>query len=300
MTMKKLFTSIIALLLLFTTGCSAQEIDETEIILKINNPVMSVNGAERNIDNEGTAPVIINDRTLLPVRTVVEAMGGTVEWNADTQTVTLTRNSDTINLIIGSKTAYLNDNSEVIDTAPIILNDRTMLPIRFIAENFGFTVDWDNENQTVTIKEKKADNSQPTASAPNPTTEPQQPETITSVENTVNVTINGKIFTASLSDNSSAEAFKNLLKEKDITIDMHDYGNFEKVGSLGMTLPRNDEQITTEPGDIILYQGNQITIYYDTNSWSFTRLGKIENITQSELMSAMGTGNATVTFSLNN
>ena len=300
MTMKKLFTSIIALLLLFTTGCSAQEIDETEIILKINNPVMSVNGAERNIDNEGTAPVIINDRTLLPVRTVVEAMGGTVEWNADTQTVTLTRNSDTINLIIGSKTAYLNDNSEVIDTAPIILNDRTMLPIRFIAENFGFTVDWDNENQTVTIKEKKADNSQPTASAPNPTTEPQQPETITSVENTVNVTINGKIFTASLSDNSSAEAFKNLLKEKDITIDMHDYGNFEKVGSLGTTLPRNDEQITTEPGDIILYQGNQITIYYDTNSWSFTRLGKIENITQSELMSAMGTGNATVTFSLNN
>ena len=251
-------------------------------------------------DNEGTAPVIINDRTLLPVRTVVEAMGGTVEWNADTQTVTLTRNSDTINLIIGSKTAYLNDNSEVIDTAPIILNDRTMLPIRFIAENFGFTVDWDNENQTVTIKEKKADNSQPTASAPNPTTEPQQPETITSVENTVNVTINGKIFTASLSDNSSAEAFKNLLKEKDITIDMHDYGNFEKVGSLGTTLPRNDEQITTEPGDIILYQGNQITIYYDTNSWSFTRLGKIENITQSELMSAMGTGNATVTFSLNN
>lgn len=300
MMMKKLFTSIIALLLLFTTGCSAQSIDETEIILTINNPVMSVNGIERSIDNEGTVPIIINERTLLPVRAVVEAMGGTVKWNGDTQTVTLNRNSDTINLIIGSQTAYLNDKAEVIDTAPTILNNRTMLPIRFIAENFGFTVNWDNEYQTVTIREQKADNSQSAVSTPNPSKEPQLPETIIPEENTMTVTINGTAFTAVLSDNSSAEAFRNLLKEKDITIEMHDYANFEKVGSLGTSLPRNDEQITTEPGDIILYQGNQITIYYDTNSWNFTRLGKIENITQSELMRAMGTGNATVTFSLYN
>lgn len=298
--MKKLFTSVITLLLLFTTGCSAQEIDETEIILTINNPVMSVNGTERSIDNEGTAPVIINERTLLPVRAVVEAMGGTVEWNADTQTVTLNRNSDTINLIIGSQTAYLNDNAEVIDAVPIILNDRTMLPIRFIAENFGFTVDWDNENQTVTIREQKAEDSQSEVLTPNTTTESQSPETMIPEENTMTVTINGTAFAAVLSDNSSAEAFRKLLNEKDITIEMRDYANFEKVGALGTSLPRNDEQITTEPGDIILYQGNQITIYYDTNSWSFTRLGKINNATQAELVKAMGIGNATVTFSLNN
>lgn len=298
--MKKLFASIIVLLLLFTTGCSAQEIDETEIILTINNPVMSVNGTERSIDNEGTAPVIINERTLMPVRAVVEAMGGTVEWNADTQTVTLNRNSDTINLIIGSQTAYLNDNAEVIDAAPIILNDRTMLPIRFIAENFGFTVGWNNENQTVTIREQKAEDSQSEVLTPNTTTESQSPETMIPEENTMTVTINGTAFTAVLSDNSSAEAFRKLLNEKDITIEMRDYANFEKVGALGTSLPRNDEQITTEPGDIILYQGNQITIYYDTNSWSFTRLGKINNATQAELVKAMGTGNATVTFSLNN
>lgn len=298
--MKKLFASIIVLLLLFTTGCSTQEIDETEIILTINNPVMSVNGMERSIDNEGTAPVIINERTLLPVRAVVEAMGGTVEWNADTQTVTLNRNSDTINLIIGSQTAYLNDNTEVIDAAPIILNDRTMLPIRFIAENFGFTVGWNNENQTVTIREQKAEDSQSEVLTPNTTTESQSPETMIPEENTMTVTINGTAFTAVLSDNSSAEAFRKLLNEKDITIEMRDYANFEKVGALGTSLPRNDEQITTEPGDIILYQGNQITIYYDTNSWSFTRLGKINNATQAELVKAMGTGNATVTFSLNN
>ena len=83
-----------------------------------------------------------------------------------------------------------------------------------------------------------------------------------------------------------------------MTIEMHDYGSFEKVGALGTTLPRNDEQITTEPGDVILYQGNQVTIYYDVNSWSFTRLGKVQGLSQAELKEILGTGNATVTFSL--
>lgn len=80
---------------------------------------------------------------------------------------------------------------------------------------------------------------------------------------------------------------------------MSDYANFEKVGPLGFSLPRNDKSITTTPGDIILYQGNQITIYYDTNSWNFTKLGKIENVTQEELKEILGNGDVTVTFSLN-
>ena len=77
-------------------------------------------------------------------------------------------------------------------------------------------------------------------------------------------------------ENSSAEAFVALLQEGDLTVAMHDYGGFEKVGPLGTDLPTNDESITTEPGDVILYQGNQITIYYDTNTWRFTRLGRIK------------------------
>ena len=80
---------------------------------------------------------------------------------------------------------------------------------------------------------------------------------------------------------------------------MSDYANFEKVGPLGFSLPRNDKSITTTPGDIILYQGNQITIYYDTNTWNFTKLGKIENLTQKELKEILGNGDVTVTFSLN-
>lgn len=77
-----------------------------------------------------------------------------------------------------------------------------------------------------------------------------------------------------------------------------DYSNFEKVGALGHTLPRNDESITTQAGDIILYQGNQVTIYYDTNTYSFTRLGKIEGVTQDEMKSVLGSGNVTVTLSI--
>lgn len=104
--------------------------------------------------------------------------------------------------------------------------------------------------------------------------------------------------TATLVDNSSATAFYNLLKKAPVTVDMHDYGNFEKVGSLGTSLPRNDSQITTEAGDIILYQGNQITIYYDVNSWNFTRLGKVDGVTQAELKRILGKGDVTAVFSV--
>ena len=109
---------------------------------------------------------------------------------------------------------------------------------------------------------------------------------------------------ATLADNSSATAFYQLLKKGPLTVDMHDYGSFEKVGSLGTSLPRNDTQITTQAGDIILYQGNQITIYYDTNSWNFTRLGKVvstgstTSITQAELKKILGKGNVTAVFSV--
>lgn len=99
-------------------------------------------------------------------------------------------------------------------------------------------------------------------------------------------------------ENSSAEAFLALLQEGDVTVAMHDYGNFEKVGPLGTTLPTNDESITTSPGDLILYQGDQITIYYDRNSWRFTRLGKVQGLTQAELKEILGDGNVEVTFSL--
>lgn len=105
-------------------------------------------------------------------------------------------------------------------------------------------------------------------------------------------------FTADFADNSSADAFRELLTQGDLTINMNDYGSFEKVGSIGQSLPREDTQISTTIGDVILYQGNQIVIFYGTNSWSYSRLGKIQNAAKDDLLTAFGSGNVTITFSL--
>lgn len=107
----------------------------------------------------------------------------------------------------------------------------------------------------------------------------------------------GRTFTATLADNSSARALMELLEKGDISIEMEDYARMEKVGPLGANLPRNDERISTGPGDLILYQGRNLVIYYAPNSWNFTRLGKIDNATHDDLVSALGTGNVTVTLS---
>ena len=114
------------------------------------------------------------------------------------------------------------------------------------------------------------------------------------------ITIGGVTKSATLVSNSSTEALIAQLQQGDITYQAHDYGNFEKVGPLGYTFPQNNEQITTAPGDLILYQGNNLCIYYDTNSWNFTRIGKIDNASQEEIKSFVhaGGGDVTVTLSL--
>ena len=172
--MKKIISILMTLVFAMSmmTGCAAAEnitantANDFILTMQVGNPVMTVNGAEQEIDpgNE-TAPVVINDRTLAPIRAIIEAMGGTVGWEQETQTVALNYGSDEIRLIIDNTTAYLNGDAHTLDTAPTIINDRTMLPIRFIAESFEFDVDWTQETQTVTII-KKAENGMTSAVTP--------------------------------------------------------------------------------------------------------------------------------------
>jgi len=115
-------------------------------------------------------------------------------------------------------------------------------------------------------------------------------------ERKMKIQIGDHTLTATLAENSSAEALMELLAEGPLTIDMEDYGGFEKVGPLGTSLPTNDEQMTTESGDIILYQGNKLVIYYAPNTWSFTRLGKIDDVTG--LGEALGNGDVSITISI--
>lgn len=121
----------------------------------------------------------------------------------------------------------------------------------------------------------------------------------TQTENIMYIKVNGTTLTAELADNSTARALAAELEKRDITIAMSDYGNFEKVGTLGVSLSRNDEYIRTEAGDLIWYQGRSFVIYYDTNAYTFTRVGKLKDVTGAQLRSILGDGDVTVTLSRN-
>ncbi|MBR0130815.1 MAG: S-layer homology domain-containing protein [Firmicutes bacterium] len=105
------------------------------------------------------------------------------------------------------------------------------------------------------------------------------------------LTVAGRELDVEWAANSSVEALKELLKEGSITLDMSDYGGFEKGAALPKSLPQNKKQMHTDAGDIILYQDKQFVIYYDTNSWSLTPLGKIQGMTKEELQELLGEGN---------
>lgn len=120
-----------------------------------------------------------------------------------------------------------------------------------------------------------------------------------SVEDTamkMKIEVNGSLFTATLADNAAADALADWVEEGPVTLELSDYAGFEKVGPLGRSLPASDSQTTTHAGDIVLYQGDQIVLFYGSNSWSYTRLGHIDDLTGWE--DALGGGDVTVTLSL--
>lgn len=110
------------------------------------------------------------------------------------------------------------------------------------------------------------------------------------------VQVGGSTFTATLEENAAVDALLEMMENEPVTIQMSDYAGFEKVGPLGRSLPTSNSQTTTHAGDIVLYQGNQIVMFYGSNSWSYTRLGRIDDLTGWE--EALGRGYVTVTFSL--
>ena len=112
----------------------------------------------------------------------------------------------------------------------------------------------------------------------------------------MNVQVGDYTFTATLENNSAVEEFVEMMKEGPVTINMGDYSGFEKVGSLGRSLTTSNSQTTTDAGDIVLYNGNNIVMFYGTNSWSYTRIGKIDDLT--DWSKALGSGSITAVFTL--
>ena len=111
------------------------------------------------------------------------------------------------------------------------------------------------------------------------------------------LTIDGTELDVLWADNESAAALRDLAADAPLTIQMSPYGGFEQVGPIGQRLPQNDAQTVTEPGDIVLYSGNQIVVFYGSNSWAYTRLGKIRGMDQAALTQLLGHGAVTLTLS---
>ena len=110
--------------------------------------------------------------------------------------------------------------------------------------------------------------------------------------------VDGTQLVATLADTDAARALAQRLQDGSVTVSLHAYGGFEKVGPLPWGLPASDEQITAQPGDVMLYQGNQITVFTGSNSWAYTPLGHIEGATSESLLEVLGDGDAKVALSL--
>ena len=121
-------------------------------------------------------------------------------------------------------------------------------------------------------------------------------EITTEAETKMNVRIGDSVFTATLEENAAVSEFIEMIKEAPVTIEMSDYSGFEKVGALGRSLTTSNSQMTTEAGDIVLYSGNQIVMFYGSNSWSYTKIGHIDDLTGWE--EALGSGDITAVFSI--
>ncbi len=120
----------------------------------------------------------------------------------------------------------------------------------------------------------------------------------TGVGNSLHFTIDGTEAAVEWEDNESVEALKELVSSGPLTIQLSMYGGFEQVGFIGMDLPRNDSQTTTQAGDIVLYFGDQIVVFYGSNSWAYTRLGRITDKSASELAELLGNGDVSITMTL--
>lgn len=154
---------------------------------------------------------------------------------------------------------------------------------------------------TMTSCGKSNNTPTPTTDEPSTTiTTPSDDNQTTKEDETANMKLTIKINDIEVdviwTDNDSVRALKNLAKDG-LTINMSKYGGFEQVGSIGSTLPSSDTRITTNPGDIVLYSSNQIVLFYDSNTWSYTKLGHI-NLSKSELTDLLGDEDVVITLNL--
>lgn len=136
------------------------------------------------------------------------------------------------------------------------------------------------------------------ATGASPAASPAVATSAESEEAAIVITAGDASFEMTPADTDAARELVGKLQDGPVTVSLHAYGGFEHVGPLPWSLPQNDEQVTSIPGDVMLYQGDQITIFHGSNSWAYTPLGHIEGATADSLLAAFGDGDADVMLSI--
>ena len=133
---------------------------------------------------------------------------------------------------------------------------------------------------------------------PGSTVEPPETEEAVSSDTKLTLSIDGETVEVAWEDNDAVEELKALVADQPYVINLSKYNDFEQVGPIGKSLTSNDEQMTTEPGDVVLYSGDQMVIFYGSNSWAYTKLGHITDKSEEELKDLLGKDNVTVSVSI--
>jgi hypothetical protein len=162
-------------------------------------------------------------------------------------------------------------------------NETTTVPAETVTEPLGEHVSETESEETSSQTQQQAGQD-----------EKESYTEVPPVSKTLKLKISGREVPVTWESNESVAALSQLSSEG-LSVNMSMYGGFEQVGSLGSSLPRNDRQTTTSYGDIVLYQGNQIVIFYGSNSWSYTRLGHI-NLSQSEMTQLLSDGDVDISL----
>ena len=149
---------------------------------------------------------------------------------------------------------------------------------------------------TAVATQAPATQAPPATAAPQPATQPPQVEEA-APEKVLEMKIGDTPVTVAWEDNEAVAALKEYCRDQILTIPMSMYGGFEQVGSIGTSLPQNDVQTTTQSGDIMLYSGDQIVVFYGSNSWAYTRLGHITDKSQDELTALLSNGDISISLS---
>ncbi|MCD8089597.1 MAG: hypothetical protein LUD81_03065 [Clostridiales bacterium] len=269
--MKKTLSGIFTIFFAAVFSLSALAAEQTTLVMTVDSNIMTVNGEKQQLEQ---APVIIDGRTLVPVRAAVEAIGGEADWNSDTREITITKGTDVISMTIDSTTAYLNGEEAILDTAPVIINSRTCMPIRFIAESLDFDVSWNADERQITItgtaeteEEISEDISDNEETETTEDSEEEAAEPITEVYVSFG---DSEFFTLHLYDNETAATIGAFAAMEDWQLPIYHYDDYENWEVMqyyeipsSYEIPTNPETVMIEAaGSVYMSEDSEILLFY--------------------------------------